>query len=64
MITRDLEHAITNKLSVVMGFVDMAILEEDPNKRHEWLSSSKKVIRDIAIMMDAHRRMGEHGNEP
>lgn len=50
-ITEQLEHVVNNKLTVVMGFIDMAIIEPDPEKRHSLLSSGKKAVHDITRIL-------------
>jgi hypothetical protein len=50
-ISKPLEHIVNNKLTVIMGFIDMAIIEPDDAKRHSLLSSGKKAIHDITRVL-------------
>lgn len=53
-ISQSLEHIVNNKLSVVMGFIDMAMIEDNDNKRHSLLSSAKKAVHDITRILSLH----------
>jgi hypothetical protein len=50
-ISKPLEHVVNNKLTVIMGFIDMAMIEDDPARRHSLLSSGKKAVHDITRIL-------------
>jgi hypothetical protein len=50
-ISKQLEHIVNNKLTVIMGFIDMAMIEDDAVKRHSLLSSAKKAVHDTTRVL-------------
>lgn len=60
-ISKQLEHILNNKLTVVMGFMDMAMIEEDVTKRHSLLASGKKAVHDITriLSLNVARELSE-----
>jgi hypothetical protein len=57
-VTKQFEHTVNNKLTVIMGFIDMAMIEEDATKRHSLLSSAKKAVHDITRIFSLHVERG------
>lgn len=54
VITKQFEHTVNNKLTVIMGFIDMAMIEDDTTKRHSLLSSAKKAVHDITRLFSLY----------
>jgi hypothetical protein len=62
-ISKRMEHEINQKLQILMGLVDMALLsEDDPHQLRAYLTSAKKVIRDTSVFLhDNVERKGDLG---
>lgn len=54
-ISDKLEHIVNNKLQVVMGMIDMALIEPDRTKVTSYLGSAKKACHDITRLLSLNR---------
>jgi hypothetical protein len=52
MISKAVRHAINNKLTVLIGMIDMALIEQDNKRMRSFLMSAKKVIHDITAIIN------------
>ncbi len=53
MISRKLMHQVTNRLQVVLGSIDLAEIEKDPEKRTALFTKARTEIRHLTDFLNS-----------